>query len=227
MHQKFNDAWLAGFRASCFGHLESVDSLAFSSQLVYELLLYKVGNQRVKDLERLTYLIGYKVTRFMKNDFCLITRLRCGKPYNIKVKPSNIRLFTKYFPEKIGFVGESSKGKGWKGKVTCAELEKAFKECKNKDDALKMVLVYFTKGVLIGAKSNVAVNLDYFEFVDDMYRFNREGDEEWMILWKEMGRRKRKKAYEIILQLDKPLSYCKMTDPTTNLRILRWSTTKK
>ena len=56
--------------------------------------------------------------------------------------------------------------------MTCAELEKGFKECKNEDEALKMVLVYFTKGVLIRAKSNVAVNLEYFELVNDMDKFN-------------------------------------------------------
>ncbi|RXI06862.1 hypothetical protein DVH24_025998 [Malus domestica] len=145
----------------------------------------------------------------MKNDFCLITGLRCGKPYNIKVEPSNIRLLTKYFPEKIGFVGESSKGKGCKGKgktqtvpkkgsVTCAELEKAFKECKNEDDALKMVLVYFTKGVLIGAKIIHKVRYVLNNcMTSSLLLLLGEGDEEWMILWKEMGRRKRKKAGEV------------------------------
>ncbi|RXH70866.1 hypothetical protein DVH24_015488 [Malus domestica] len=55
MHQKFNDAQLAGFRASCFGHLKSVDRLALTGQLVQELLLYRVANQGVKDLEGLTH----------------------------------------------------------------------------------------------------------------------------------------------------------------------------
>ncbi|KAB2635734.1 hypothetical protein D8674_026268 [Pyrus ussuriensis x Pyrus communis] len=76
--------------ASYFGYLESVDRLAFSGQLVHELLICRVANQGVKNLEGLTYLIAY----------------------DLKLEPSNIRLLSKYFPWKCGFVGESSKGKG-------------------------------------------------------------------------------------------------------------------
>ncbi|RXI09420.1 hypothetical protein DVH24_034037 [Malus domestica] len=153
MRHKFKDAQLADFSASCFGHLESVDRLAFNGQLVHILLIHRVANQGMKDLEGLTYLIGCEVPEFTKNDFCLITGLHCDKPYDLEVEPFNIRLLTKYFPQKLDFVGENSKGKGKgkgvkdKGKVTCAELEKAFKECKDEDDALKMRLVYFAKGV--------------------------------------------------------------------------------
>ncbi|KAB2597298.1 hypothetical protein D8674_000218 [Pyrus ussuriensis x Pyrus communis] len=98
--------------ASCFGHLESVDRLAFNRQLVHILSFRRVANQRVKDLEGLTYLIGCEVTGFMKKDFCFIMGLRCDEPYDLEVEPSNIRLLTKYFSQKFGFVGESSKGKG-------------------------------------------------------------------------------------------------------------------
>ncbi|CAN6707493.1 unnamed protein product [Malus baccata var. baccata] len=70
---------------------------------------------------------------------------------------------------------------------------------KVKDDALKIRLVYSANVVLIGAKSNIVVNLDYFHLVEDMNRFNDYscgaitfeqlqdilslallGDEEWM-----------------------------------------------
>ncbi|RXH67478.1 hypothetical protein DVH24_027625 [Malus domestica] len=70
---------------------------------------------------------------------------------------------------------------------------------KVKDDALKIRLVYSVNVVLIGAKSNIVVNLDYFHLVEDMNRFNDYscgaitfeqlqdilslallGDEEWM-----------------------------------------------
>ncbi|CAN6694925.1 unnamed protein product [Malus baccata var. baccata] len=47
---------------SCFGHLESVDKLAFSRQLVHEFSTRKVTNQWVRDLEELTYLIGCEIT---------------------------------------------------------------------------------------------------------------------------------------------------------------------
>lgn len=56
--------------------------------------------------------------------------------------------------------------------MTCAELERAFKELENEEEALKIRLVYFIEGVLIRAKSNVAMNLDYFDLIDDMGRFN-------------------------------------------------------
>ncbi|RXH88531.1 hypothetical protein DVH24_000130 [Malus domestica] len=73
------------------------------------------------------------------------------RTYDIEVEHFDIRLLIKYFPEKFCFVGESNKGRRAKGKiapkkrrkkilVTCGELERAFKECENKDDALKMGL---------------------------------------------------------------------------------------
>lgn len=53
------------------------------------------------------------------------------------------------------------------------ELERAFKEYKNEDDAFKIRLVYFSEVMLIKEKSNVVVNLDYLYLVEDMDRFNR------------------------------------------------------
>lgn len=92
-----------------------------------------------------------------------------------------------YFLGKFKFGCEISKGirENGRGKakvtpkkvskniyVTCRELQKAFKKCKNEDDALKLGLVYFVEAVLIGAKTNVAMNLDYLHLVEDMDRFN-------------------------------------------------------
>ncbi|CAN6721281.1 unnamed protein product [Malus baccata var. baccata] len=124
-----------------------------------------------------------QIKRFTKKDFCLIKGLCCDEPYDAEVEPSNIRLLIKYFPQKFGFVGESSKGKGrdkGKGKVvkrkgrmktgpkkatkkvsvTCAELETTFKQCEDEDAALKMGLV------------TVSMNLEYLDLVHDMDRFN-------------------------------------------------------
>ncbi|CAN6547232.1 unnamed protein product [Malus baccata var. baccata] len=56
--------------------------------------------------------------------------------------------------------------------MTCRELERAFKEFKNSDDAFKLGLVYFAKAVLIEVKNYVPVNLDYLDLVEDMDRFN-------------------------------------------------------
>lgn len=56
--------------------------------------------------------------------------------------------------------------------LTCTELESAFKECEHEDDALKMGLVHFVESVLIGAKSNVAMNLDSFHLIKDTNWFN-------------------------------------------------------
>lgn len=55
--------------------------------------------------------------------------------------------------------------------MTCGEIESAFKECKNEKDMLKLGLVDFVAAVL-GAKSNVAMNLDYLHLVEDMDRLN-------------------------------------------------------
>ncbi|RXH88101.1 hypothetical protein DVH24_042172 [Malus domestica] len=167
--------------ASCFGHLESVDKFALNGQPVHELLIRRVENSHLVHKEEL---------RRKQPIGCELTYLRaCDKPYDLEVKPSNIRLLTKYFPQKFGFVGESSKGKGkgvkCKGKlkaapkkatkkvlVTCVELERAFKECEDMDDALKMRLIYFAKVVLIRVKSNMGVNLAHLDLVEDMNRFN-------------------------------------------------------
>ncbi|KAB2602875.1 hypothetical protein D8674_003880 [Pyrus ussuriensis x Pyrus communis] len=79
-----------------------------------------------------------------------------------------------------GRIGRKGKGKvqpvlkkgSKKVSVTCAELERAFQEYKIKDDAFKLGLLYSSKGVLIGAKSNAVVNLQYLEFIHDIDKFN-------------------------------------------------------
>ncbi|RXH70829.1 hypothetical protein DVH24_015451 [Malus domestica] len=209
---EFNNAQLAGFRASCFEHLKSV-----SCQLVHELSFRRVARQGVKYFEELMYLIGDEVTRFTKKDFCLIRRLHCDEPYDIEVEPSNIRLLTK----NLVLLERVARGKGRKGKgkttlkkgskkvlVTCVELERAFKECKNEDDLWKIGLVYFADGVLIVVKSNVATTWISSTIIHGVqYPLNNyrttflllllgEGNEEWMVMWKEM-RRKRKKANKV------------------------------
>lgn len=187
MRQKFNDTKIVAFRATCFGHLEHIDKLAFSGQLLHELSLCKVA----KDLKGLTYLIGCEVTPFTKKDFCLITSFGVTNPYDIEIKPFHIRLLREYFPQKFGFNGESNHGRRENGKstvntapkkvntkisLTCAKLERAFKECKNEDDVLKMELLCFAKAILIRANINVVVNLDYFHLVEDIDEFN---DHSW------------------------------------------------
>ncbi|TQD77049.1 hypothetical protein C1H46_037421 [Malus baccata] len=76
--------------------------------------------------------------------------------------------------------------------MTCRELERAFKEFKNSDDAFKLGLVYFAKAVLIEVKNYVPVNLDYLDLVEDMDRRSRGRVEEMV---REM-RRKMKKLGE-------------------------------
>ncbi|KAB2629526.1 hypothetical protein D8674_034321 [Pyrus ussuriensis x Pyrus communis] len=56
--------------------------------------------------------------------------------------------------KKRGRVKTAPKKAAKKVSMTCAELETAFKQCEDEDDALKMGLVYFANGVLIRAKSN-------------------------------------------------------------------------
>ncbi|RXH71408.1 hypothetical protein DVH24_018763 [Malus domestica] len=130
--------------ASYIRHVKHVDKLALSGQL-----LHRVATQRVKDLEGITYLLNCEVTWFTKG-FSLITGLRCDGPYDIEVEFSKIGLLNEYFPKKFGFDIESSKGRRDKGK------RKAKMDPK--------------KAVMIRAKSNMAVNLDYFHLIEDMDR---------------------------------------------------------
>ncbi|KAB2617431.1 hypothetical protein D8674_013300 [Pyrus ussuriensis x Pyrus communis] len=48
IREKFNEAQLGAFRISCFGHLQGVDKLAFSGQLIHDLSLCRVANQGLK-----------------------------------------------------------------------------------------------------------------------------------------------------------------------------------
>ncbi|RXH81049.1 hypothetical protein DVH24_004963, partial [Malus domestica] len=149
----FNEAHLGAFGVTYFSYLQGVDELAFSEQLVHELSLRRVENQGVKDLEGLTYLIGCELTRFTMQDFCLITGQRDIKKEKGKGK-------TKAIPKKV------SK----KISVTCDELEREFKECKNRGNAFKLGLVYFVDDVLIGPKNNVDTTSTLWRIMD---RFNR------------------------------------------------------
>ncbi|RXH91926.1 hypothetical protein DVH24_020949 [Malus domestica] len=153
---------------------------------------YATGLMKLVDVEVIEkfseMMCQAEVTRFTKNDFCLIKGLRCDEPYDLEVKPSNIRLLIKYFPQKFGFVGESRQGKGRdkgkgkvvkrKGRVKTAfkkaikKLETVFKQCEDEDAALKMRLVYFADSVLIRAKNTVSMNLEYLDLVQEMDRFN-------------------------------------------------------
>lgn len=56
------------------------------------------------------------MTWFTKQDFYLITRLRCDEPHDIELEPQRISLLREYFSNKLGLVGESSKGRKEKGK---------------------------------------------------------------------------------------------------------------
>ncbi|RXH78750.1 hypothetical protein DVH24_002268 [Malus domestica] len=177
-----------------------VNNLSLASH-VLGVLCHKFNDAQLAEFRALCF--GYlesadRLTFSGKKDFCLITGLRCDEPYDLEVEPSNIRLLTKYFPQKFVFVGESSKGKR-KGKVvkgkgkmktapkkatkkvsvTCVELEMAFKQCEDEDDVLKMGLVYFAEGVLIEVKINVVgireivptkveKNLSYWIWGDDV-----------------------------------------------------------
>ncbi|RXI09481.1 hypothetical protein DVH24_034098 [Malus domestica] len=88
LRQSLNDAQKAAFRASYY-------RIPYSGKLLLELSLRRVKNQWVKELEGLSYLIGYEVTQFTKKDFCLINRLGCDEPYKIEVDPFEISLLEK------------------------------------------------------------------------------------------------------------------------------------
>ncbi|TQE14104.1 hypothetical protein C1H46_000023 [Malus baccata] len=48
IREKFDEAQLGAFRTSFFGHLQGVDELAFSGQLIHDLSLRRVANQGLK-----------------------------------------------------------------------------------------------------------------------------------------------------------------------------------
>ncbi|KAB2626158.1 hypothetical protein D8674_017818 [Pyrus ussuriensis x Pyrus communis] len=105
--------------------------------------------------------------------------------------------------------------------MTCVEREKVFKECENEDDLVDNMDMFNSYSWSAKSFEHLQDNLFFTASrrgrgrVDGDVEIDEEKEEEEGV------------GIQIIPPPDKPLYYCKMTDPSAILRILQWSTTKK
>ncbi|BBN70236.1 hypothetical protein Prudu_1448S001000 [Prunus dulcis] len=142
--EKFIEQQLQMFEQSCFGHLLGIEDLKWTSPIVHGLLLRKADPKTVSQLNGIKFIVGNKV----------------WKPslYSIPTN-ENCSLKRKYFANDKT--------------VNLLELEKAFLECDDVDDVLKLGFVYFAVFVLLGSEKHVHIDMRYLKLAEDLEDFGK------------------------------------------------------
>ncbi|GAB2211351.1 hypothetical protein Drorol1_Dr00024660 [Drosera rotundifolia] len=159
---------LQEYKVSCFGNFINFDTDALASgTLIHWLLSREIKVQDSQPLE-LWFGIGNKKARFSKYEFCLITGLKFGdNEYPLPDVAKEL--------ESEGILERYFHGQN----MTSTELATYFNNRQHFEhpmDALKMALVLFVSGVLLGNDYKVKVPAFLWELVEDLDRFN---DFEW------------------------------------------------
>ncbi|CAL2270730.1 unnamed protein product [Prunus armeniaca] len=148
--EKFSEQQLRTFEESCFGHLLLIEDLKWTSPIVHGLLLRKADPKTVSQVNGIKFIVGNKVIQFTPQQFCVVTGLRFGNlPFIPIPSNDNCSLKRKYF--------------GNNKTVSLLELEKAFRDCADADDVLKLGFVYFAVfgkypwGAVSYAKTNASL----------------------------------------------------------------------
>ncbi|BBH01293.1 hypothetical protein Prudu_011523 [Prunus dulcis] len=151
---------LQRFEKSCFGHLLLIEDLKWTSPIVHGLLLRKADPKTVSQLNGIKFIVGNKVIEFTAQQFCIVTRLGFGNLPFIPIPTNeNCSLKRKYF--------------GNDKTVNLLELEKAFLECVDADDVLKLEFVYFAVFVLLGSEKHVDIDMRYLKLAEDLEEFGK------------------------------------------------------
>ncbi|BBN68815.1 DNA glycosylase superfamily protein, partial [Prunus dulcis] len=152
--EKFTEQQLQMFEQSCFGHLIRIEDLKWTSPIVHGLLLRKANPKTVSQLNGIKFVVDNKVIQF------IVTGLRFGNLPFIPIPTNeNCSLKRKYFTnDKI---------------VNLLELEKAFLECDDVDDVLKLGFVYFAVFVLWGSEKHVHIDMRYLKLAEDLEDFGK------------------------------------------------------
>ncbi|KAL5546516.1 hypothetical protein UlMin_006203 [Ulmus minor] len=181
------------FRRSCFGHFLNLDAgwteggktgkrNTFAGQYVHFLMLRRMPTKKKREL---WFLVEGKPARFSVREFAIVTGLVCTpKPFlgleeKLKLKA---RIRDEYFKgatqikvDDIQKAFRSLCDKEEGGKKKKAEKGKKKKAEKEKDlgtDRVKIALLYFLEGVLLGADPKRNVSMFHMSMVDDLDMFN-------------------------------------------------------
>ncbi|CAL2277277.1 unnamed protein product [Prunus armeniaca] len=158
--EKFSEQQLRTFEQSCVGHLLLIEDLKWTSPIVHGLLLRKADPKTVSQVNGIKFIVGNKVIQFTPQQFCVVTGLRFGNlPFIPIPSNDNCSLKRKYF--------------GNNKTVSLLELEKAFRDCADADDALKLGFVYFAVFVLLGSEKHVHIDMRYLKLAEDLEDFGK------------------------------------------------------
>lgn len=157
--EKLNPVQLKKFEDSCFGHFLGVSELQFSGHTVNHMLF----RQCVCDDDSvMEFNFGGLGARFTRQEFGLITGLRCGLQPATRVA-SSTRISDTYF--------------GGRRKIFNLDLWEVFgtAQCKDEDpddnDRLKLALLLFLETVLLSKEKSTSVSHEHLEMVDDLEYF--------------------------------------------------------
>ncbi|CAL9005514.1 unnamed protein product [Prunus brigantina] len=158
--EKFSEQQLRTFKESCFGHLLLIEDLKWMSPIVHGLLLRKADPKTVSQVNGIKFTVANKVIQFTPQQFCVVTGLRFGKlPFIPNTSNANCSLKRKYF--------------GNNKTVSLLELGKAFRDCADADDVLKLRFVYFAVFVLLGSEKHVHIDMRYLKLTEDLEQFGK------------------------------------------------------
>ncbi|KAL5550265.1 hypothetical protein UlMin_000441 [Ulmus minor] len=173
------------FRRSCFGHFLDLDAgwtdggktgkrNTFAGQYVHFLMLRRMPTKKKREL---WFLVEGKPARFSIHEFAIVIGLVCtSKPFlaleeRVKLKD---RIWDEYFKgatqikvddiqKAFRFLCDKEEGGGGK---------KAEKEKDLTIDRVKIALLYFLEGVLLGADPKRNMSTFHMSVVDDLDMFN-------------------------------------------------------
>ncbi|KAI5355892.1 hypothetical protein L3X38_008787 [Prunus dulcis] len=158
--EKFSEQQLRRFEESCFGHLLLIEDLKWTSPIVHGLLLRKADPKTVSQVNGIKFIIGKKVIQFTAQQFCVVTGLKFGNLPFISIPTNkNCSLKRKFFSNDKT--------------VNLLELEKAFLDCVDADDVLKLEFVYFAVFVLLGSEKHVHIDMRYLKLAKDLEEFGK------------------------------------------------------
>ncbi|KAI5334889.1 hypothetical protein L3X38_025022 [Prunus dulcis] len=132
----------------------------FSEQQLRSFLLRKADQKTVSQVNGIKFIVHNKVIQFKAHQFCVVTGLRFGNLPFIPI-PTN-----KNCSLKRKYLGNNKT-------VNLLELEKAFHDCTDADDVLKLGFVYFAVFVLLGSEKHVHIDMRYLKLAEDLEEFGK------------------------------------------------------
>ncbi|KAL5563080.1 hypothetical protein UlMin_032827 [Ulmus minor] len=182
------------FRRSCFGHFLDLDAgwteggktgkrNTFAGQYVHFLMLRRMPTKKKREL---WFLVEGKPARFSIDEFAIVTGLVCTSKlflaFEERVKLTD-RIRDEYFKgttqikvddiqKAFWSLCDKEEGGGGGKKAEKGEKKKAEKEKDLTTDRMKIALLYFLEGVILGADPKRNVSTFHMSMVDDLDMFN-------------------------------------------------------